>query len=66
MATSIDTSTRSPLLTRAQVAEQLGVSRRTVQRYTEDGVLPCVRLPSGQPRYRQQDIDACLVVEGGA
>lgn len=58
-------STKTPegvLLTRAQVAEYLQVSQRTVMRWTDDGTLACTRLgPDGRTvRYRQRDVDALL------
>lgn len=47
------------LLTRADVAELLQVSQRTVMRWTDVGALPCTRLgPDGRTvRYRQRDVD---------
>lgn len=52
--------TLRPLLSRREVADLLGVSTRSVARYTEDGYLPCVRLPSGTVRYRPEDVDAFI------
>lgn len=45
----------STLLTPEQVAEQLGVSRRTVQRMAADGELPALRVGS-QFRFRAESI----------
>lgn len=57
-----ENSQESRLLTRAQVAEYLQVSQRTVMRWTDDGTLPCTRLSSDgrTVRYRQADVDAYL------
>lgn len=48
------------LLRSSEVAEQLGVDRRTVARWTDRGLVPAVVLPSGHRRYRQVDVDAVL------
>ena len=50
-----------PLLTKAQVAELLNVSTRTVDRWTDQGLLPAVKMPSGHAvRYRREDVDAIM------
>jgi excisionase family DNA binding protein len=48
------------LLTAREVGEQLGVSTETTLRWTRRGDLPGFRLPSGQLRYRQADLDEWL------
>jgi excisionase family DNA binding protein len=48
------------LLTARDVAERLGVSPETVLRWTRRGDLPAFRLPSGQIRYREDDLEAWL------
>jgi excisionase family DNA binding protein len=48
------------LLTARQVAEQLGVCPETVLRWTRAGMLPAHRLPGGQLRYRQAELDGWL------
>lgn len=50
----------SELLTSAEVAELLRVSRSTVTRYARLGQLPAIRLPSGYLRFRRQDIEKLL------
>jgi excisionase family DNA binding protein len=50
----------SPLLTARAVAETLDVSSETVLRWTRRGQLPAVRLPSGQIRYRPDELAAWL------
>jgi excisionase family DNA binding protein len=50
----------APLLTARTVADTLGVTPATVLRWTRRGDLPAVRLPSGQVRYRQDDLDLWL------
>jgi excisionase family DNA binding protein len=52
------------LLTLAEAAEKLRVSRRTLERYMTEGSLPVVRLPSGHRRIRRSDLDA--LIDGGA
>ena len=49
-----------PLLTAREVAEQLGVCPETVLRWTRARTLPAHRLPGGQLRYRQAELDAWL------
>lgn len=48
------------LLTSAEVAELLRVSRSTVTRYARLGQLPVIRLPSGYLRFRREDIERLL------
>lgn len=52
------------LLTAQQVAEQLSVHVESVRRWTRQGDLPAVRLPSGRYRYRSEDVAA--LIEGRA
>ena len=50
-----------PLLTRQQVADLLNVSTRTIDRWTEAGKLPAVKMPLGHSvRYRPEDVDAIM------
>lgn len=54
-------STEPPeLLTASEAARRLTVSVKTLTRYTEDGHLPVIVLPSGHRRYRIEDVDALL------
>ncbi len=46
-----------PLLTRAEVAIELGVSKPTVDRYRREGFLPAIRL-AGRPRWRLSVVEA--------
>jgi excisionase family DNA binding protein len=59
----------SGFLTCAQVAEDLGVSTRTVLRWIDRGDLPAVRLPGGRLRVSQADLagrlSAWQTVSGG-
>jgi hypothetical protein len=51
------------LLTRAEVAQQLGLSPKTLRNWAWRGLGPTVIYVSGvkqQPRYRQADVDAWL------
>jgi excisionase family DNA binding protein len=45
------------LLSTGQVAELLGVSRGTVWRYVDLGLIPARRLPSGVIRIRRGDLE---------
>ncbi len=49
-----------PLLTARHVADLLDVSPATVLRWTRAGDLPAVRLPSGQIRYRPDELEGWL------
>jgi excisionase family DNA binding protein len=48
------------LLTARELADELGLSAETVLRWTRTGRLPGFRLPSGQLRYRRDEIEAWL------
>ena len=50
----------SGLLTARAVAELLGVSTETVLRWTRRGELPAIRLPSGQLRFRESDLEGWI------
>jgi excisionase family DNA binding protein len=49
-----------PLLTARGVADLLGVSTETVLRWVRTGNIPALRLPSGQIRFRENEIDRWL------
>jgi excisionase family DNA binding protein len=51
----------SALLTARAVAEHLGVSSETILRWVRAGKIPAVRLPSGQVRFRKDEIDGWLI-----
>ncbi|GAA5132336.1 helix-turn-helix domain-containing protein [Pseudonocardia adelaidensis] len=45
------------LLTTAQAAEHLGISRGTLARYARDGLLkPTLKLPTGHLRWSLEDL----------
>ncbi len=44
-------------LTAADVADRFGVNARTVTRWVEQGALVALRLPGGQFRFRDRDLD---------
>lgn len=48
------------LLTTREVAGQIGVSVETVLRWVKHNAMPAIRLPSGQLRFRQKDLDNWL------
>lgn len=47
-------------LTTKQAAEQLAVSQPTIRRWIDQGRLRAVRLPSGQYRIEQAEVDRLL------
>jgi excisionase family DNA binding protein len=51
-----------PLLTAREVGDMLGVSTKTVLRWTRRGDLPAIRLPGGAIRFREDDLDEWLDV----
>ena len=52
-----------PLLSREEVARELGVAAITVDRYRRNGVLPAPLRLAGRPRWRRSVIEA---LKGGA
>lgn len=48
------------LLTAQEVAERLSVHPESVRRWTRQGDLAAIRLPSGRYRYRVEDVDAMV------
>jgi excisionase family DNA binding protein len=55
-----DNSSAHEFLTSVEVLEKLRISRRTLERYIDKGLLPALRLPSGHRRFRPDDVDALL------
>ena len=53
-------------LTIRDVARLAGVGPTAVKRWTEDGLLRCVRTAGGHRRFRRDDVDAFLRTRGGA
>lgn len=51
------TKSTSSLLTTKQVAEQLSVSNRTVQRWADKKIIKAVVLPSKHRRFEQSEIN---------
>lgn len=50
-----------PLLTRAAVAERIGVAVRTIERWTRSGVGPePIKLGPRTVRYRASDVEAWM------
>jgi len=52
-----------PLLRRKQAAEVRGIHVKTLDANARDGLVPFVRLPSGQRRYRRADIERLIDTE---
>jgi len=50
----------SELLTAQEVADRLAVHVESVRRWTRQGDLAAVRLPSGRYRYRAEDVAALV------
>lgn len=48
------------LLTAQEVADRLAVHVESVRRWTRQGDLSAVRLPSGRYRYRSEDVDTMV------
>jgi excisionase family DNA binding protein len=48
------------LLTQQQLADELEVSLRTLERWRQEGTGPAFILVGRSPRYRRADIDAWL------
>ena len=46
------------LMTTKEAAAQLGVGTTTIKRWSDEGVLPCVKTAGGHRRYRQADVMA--------
>lgn len=59
-------SNSEPLLTVADVAKRAKVHPETVRRWTRDGLLKAVTLPSGHKRYAPADVDAILTPQDAA
>ena len=49
-----------------EAARRLGVSVDTVRRWSDEGVIEAIVLPSGHRRYRVEDIESLLAARGGA
>ena len=47
-------------------ARRLGVSPHTIRRWTDAGVLPCIRTAGGHRRMRREDVDELATLIGGS
>lgn len=54
------THDEDPLLTLEEVARQIGKTGPTIGRWVNDGLLECIRLPSGLRAVRQSTVNAFL------
>lgn len=54
------------MLTIAHAARVLGVGTRTLERWTEDGLVPVFRLPNGHRRFRRSEIESLLTRDNAA
>jgi predicted site-specific integrase-resolvase len=53
-----------PLLTPADVAAKFGVGVQTIGRWARQGKLPVVLTPGGVRRYRADEINVILTIQG--
>jgi excisionase family DNA binding protein len=53
-----------PLLSTAEVAAMLGVTKVTVRRYVAAGKLPVIRLSTHAVKFRPDDVEALMVPAG--
>lgn len=53
-----------PLLSTAEVAAMLGVTKVTIRRWVAAGKLPVVRLSTHSVRFRADDVEALMVPVG--
>ena len=60
-----DATDQQVLLTPREVASIFRVSTRTPARWSREGKLDAIRTPGGQRRFREADVRALLVLEGG-
>ena len=66
MAERSDTYESDGLLTTAEAAKRIGVSKMTVTRAVKAGRLTPLRTPGGHFRFRRADIEALLRAEASA
>lgn len=52
----------SDLKSSSWAADYIGVTSETLRTWAKDGRIPYVRLPSGQYRFRVEDLDAMVAV----
>jgi len=48
-----------------RAARRLGVSPYTIRRWTESGLLPCIRTAGGHRRIKQEDVDELALLTAG-
>lgn len=48
------------LLTKSQVAKQLGLAERTIERMVTDRRITCVKITRKAVRFRQEDIEKMI------
>jgi excisionase family DNA binding protein len=53
------------LLSSREAAAALGVGTSTIKRWSDDGVLPCVKTEGGHRRFRADDVDRLLRAQAG-
>lgn len=60
MTTAPEPDPNAWALSPREVGAILSVHPDTVKLWTEKGLIPCFRLPTGARRYRRADVDAIL------
>jgi excisionase family DNA binding protein len=60
MVTVMSEETSPPWLSTSEAARRIGLSADTIRRYADSGQLPVLITPSGQRRFRPEDVDALL------
>jgi len=53
----VPNDTRSSLIPSGEVARLFGVNVTTVARWADEGLLPHIKTPSGQRRFRREDVE---------
>jgi excisionase family DNA binding protein len=59
-------TSREPLLTVAEVADQLRLDPETIRRWAREGRIKAIALPSGLWRFRRSDVEDLLRGEADA
>jgi DNA-binding transcriptional MerR regulator len=63
MSTSSKSYPDDALVALGPGAQIIGVSRTTLRKYADDGLLPVFRTPTGQRRFLVADLRALITVE---
>lgn len=61
----INLNTPFPILTKAEAAEFLRVTERTVTNMVDQGIIPVYELGAKSIRFKRRNLEACLKRRGG-